>query len=389
MAAEGPPPRPDQYDRARSGGAGRGAVGGLLGEPEGGRDPGERHRDPGFLSDQGAVPPQGQIPGDPGFLRRLLYRGEEARAARHRAHEPGPELGRRRPGAPGMVPAGRAGQSRAPYRRSQAVPDVHVHHLHDGLHAGHYGGGQLAVRRGRPVHQRLAAAGEPAGLSLRAVPEAAASGNAGVLGEVQRADHLSVEALRLHRQKEEALEFLFCQSRRGHPLHRQPGATGRTLRVVPVRQPGPRRRSRAHLGMLVAGAGLPRRAEGQDGHQRDGGVVHWPAPLAQRLQVARRTADVVQRDAGFRDGALPPHHRRRARHGRRPPLAGAGAPVLQLDGAARPALRQQAVDRQRGGRDGAARAPVLSAAAGHADGAIHGRHVLRPAGGPVPVRFRA
>ena len=156
-----------QYDRTRSGGLERGRVGGLLGQPESGRDAGERHRDTGFLSDESAVPPQGQVPGRPGFLRRLLRRRQEARAARDRAHEPGPELGRRGAGAPGVVPARRAGQRRAPHRRPQAVPDLHVLHLHDRLHAGDHGGDQLAVRRGRPVHQRLAAAGEPAGLPLR------------------------------------------------------------------------------------------------------------------------------------------------------------------------------------------------------------------------------
>ena len=44
-------------------------------------------------------------------------------------------------------------------------------------------------------------------------------------------------------------------------------------------------------------------------------------------------ADVVRRDARLRHGAVPPHHRRRERDGRGPPLAGAGAQVFQLDGA--------------------------------------------------------
>ena len=41
-----------------------------------------------------------------------------------------------------------------------------------------------------------------------------------------------------------------------------------------------------------------------------------------------------------RHGAVPPHHRRRKRLGRGPPLAGAGARILQLDGEARRSLRQ-------------------------------------------------
>ena len=110
--SEDPPGRPVEHDRARSGRAERRGMGRLLGQPEGGRGAGERHRHPGLLSDQGAVPPQGQVPGRPRFLRRVLRRGQETRPARDRAHESGPELGGRRPGASGMVPARRAGRRR-------------------------------------------------------------------------------------------------------------------------------------------------------------------------------------------------------------------------------------------------------------------------------------
>ena len=50
---------------------------------------------------------------------------------------------------------------------------------------------------------------------------AAAAGNHRLLGEIQRAHHVSVEAVRFHRQREEAGEFLFRQSRRRHSQHGQ------------------------------------------------------------------------------------------------------------------------------------------------------------------------
>ena len=125
---------------------------------------------------------KGKFLGDRRFLRRVLRRGQEARPARDRAHESGPQLGRRGGGPSGVVPARRARQCRAPHRGPPAVPHLHVHHVHDRLHAGHHAGDQLALRRGRPVHQRLAAAGRAAGLPLRAVPEPAAAGDASPIG---------------------------------------------------------------------------------------------------------------------------------------------------------------------------------------------------------------
>ena len=223
MAAKDPAGRPDQYDRARSRRARRRAMGRLLGQPEGGRRAGERHRHSGVLPDQGAVPPQGQVPRHPRLLRRMLRRREEARPARDRAHESGPELGGRRAGASGVVPARRAGQGGAPHGRPAAVPHLHVHHVHDRLHAGDHEGDQLALRRGRHVHECLAAARLAAGLPLRAVQEPAAGGYDRVLGEVQRAHDVPVEAVRFHREGEEAGELLLRQPGRRHPQHRRPG----------------------------------------------------------------------------------------------------------------------------------------------------------------------
>ena len=53
---------------------------------------------------------------------------------------------------------------------------LHVHQLHDGLHAGHHPRDQLTLRRGCHLHERLAAARQPARLPLRAMPPTAAPG---------------------------------------------------------------------------------------------------------------------------------------------------------------------------------------------------------------------
>ena len=82
--------------------------------------------------------------------------------------------------------------------------------VHDRLHAGDHEGDQFPVRRGRPVHQCLAAARLAAGVPLRTVQEPAAGGHDRVLGQVQRAHHLSVEAVRFDRQREEAANFYFA-----------------------------------------------------------------------------------------------------------------------------------------------------------------------------------
>ena len=80
---------------------------------------------------------KGKYPGQSRFLRRLLRRRQKARHPRDRAHESRPQLGGRRPGPPGVVPARRAGQRRCHHTRgSAAVPHLHVLHLHDRLHAG-------------------------------------------------------------------------------------------------------------------------------------------------------------------------------------------------------------------------------------------------------------
>ena len=64
------------------------------------------------------------------------------------------------------------------------------------------------------------------------------------------------------------------------------------------------------------------------------------------------------------------------------------AQILQLDGEARPALRQQAIDRQRGRGDGPAHATVLHASARGFESGLHGRPVLRAARRAVPLRLR-
>ncbi len=87
------------------------------------------------------------------------------------------------------------GKRRPPHRRPPPLPHVHVHHLHDRLHAGHHARNQLPLRRRRPVHQRLAAAGRPACLPLRRVPQAAARRHHRILGQVQPARGLPVEAV--------------------------------------------------------------------------------------------------------------------------------------------------------------------------------------------------
>ena len=165
--ARHPPHRAAEHDRARPGRARRGGLGRLLGEPEGRRRAGQRHRHPRLLPDQGAVPPQGQVPRHARLLRRLLRRREEARPEGHRAHEPGPELGGRDAGPSRMVPARRAGSDRRPHRGRAAVPHLHVLDLHDRLRAGGDEGGARAVRRRRRLHQRLAAARLDPALRLR------------------------------------------------------------------------------------------------------------------------------------------------------------------------------------------------------------------------------
>ncbi len=163
-----------------------------------------------------------------------------------------------------------------------------------------------------------------------------------------------------HREGEEAGEFLFRQPGRRHSLHGEPGGTRRDLRMVPVRQPGPRRRRYSHLGLRAAGPRVQCGAGRQDGDQCDRGLVYGHAALAQRLQVARPKSSMwFDETLACGYGAVSPHHRRRKRPGRGPPMAGAGAPVFQLDGEARRALREQALHREYRSGDGPADAPVL------------------------------
>ena len=210
-----------------------------------------------------------------------------------------------------------------------AVPHLHVLHLHDRLHAGHHARDQLAVRRGRPC--------SPTPGRRWARCRSAIANSAGTCrrpGPSTYWDKFNERTIYLWKlydsiaKEKKPANFYFANLGGGIRCYGRPGEAGRDLRVVPVRQPGPRRRRYADLGLRAAGPRVQCRAEGQDGHQRHGRMVHRHAALAQRLQVAAGRADVVRRDAGIGHGAVSPHHRRRERDGRGPPLAGAGAEVL-------------------------------------------------------------
>ncbi len=127
-------------------------------------------------------------------------------------------------------------------RGRAAVPHLHVLDLHDRLRAGGDEGGARTVRRRRRLHQRLAAARLDPALRLRCVPDAAAARHARALGSLQPAHDRAVAPLRRARQGEEAVAVLLREPGRRRALDRRPGVTWRARRLVPVRQPGPRRR---------------------------------------------------------------------------------------------------------------------------------------------------
>src|ERR1035437_8881987 len=87
---------------------------------------------------------KGKFLGNRFFLREFCA-AQKTRHARDRAHESRPQLGRRGASPSGVVPTRRARQRRTPHRGPQAVPHLHVHHLHDRLHAGDHEGDQLAL----------------------------------------------------------------------------------------------------------------------------------------------------------------------------------------------------------------------------------------------------
>ena len=257
------------------GGARRGAMGGLLGQPESGCRNGERHRHPGVLPDESALSPERQVSRRPGFLRRLLRRRQEARPARDRAHESGPQLGRRRRR---RIPSGSSATRKAIPVRHTEDPRLFRTCMFTTYMTDYMPAIMREINSLYDVDGMFTNAWPPSGRCRSAIATSAGNcrqpGTLRLLGKIQRARHLSVEALRFHRQREEAVEFLFRQPGRRHPLQRRPGTARRDLRVVPVRQPGPRRRRYAHLGLRAARPRVQRRAKGQDVHQRDGGLVH-------------------------------------------------------------------------------------------------------------------
>jgi hypothetical protein len=125
-------------------------------------------------------------------------------------------------------------------------------------------------------------------------------------GTSSTSDHLPVEAVRFDCQREEAANFYFANLGGGIRSHGRPGEARRNLRVVPVRQPGPRRRRHADLGLRVARARMQRRAKRQNVHQRDGGVVHGHTALAQRLQIPQE--EQMWFNETLASGMVPYHH---------------------------------------------------------------------------------
>ena len=82
---------------------------------------------------------------------------------------------------------------------------------------------------------------------------------------------------------------------------------GEAVRVVPVRQPGSRRRRHAHLGMRAAGSRLQRRAEGQDDHQRHRRLVHR-RPVRWRNVYKSPEEAQMWMDETLASGMVPYHH---------------------------------------------------------------------------------
>ena len=122
---------------------------------------------------------------------------------------------------------------------TRAFSDLHVLDIHDRLLSRRHARGQLPLRHGCALHEWVAIV-RFAGLLLRSVPQVAAAKNSSLLGQVQRAVHVSVEALRFDRQRKESIELLHQQYGRRRAFHSEPRAIRRILPVVPGRQPGPR-----------------------------------------------------------------------------------------------------------------------------------------------------
>ena len=225
-------------------------------------------------------------------------------------------------------------------RSSRAFPDLHVLDLHDRLFSRRHARSQLALRRGCALHQRLAVV-HAAGVLLRSVPPVAAGKDSCLLGQIQRAVHQSLEALRLDREREEGVELLLHQYGRRHSRHAESRATGRGLRVVSGRQPGPRRRRCADLGRAQQGRVCNAVLDGKMATNVTGACTTGTDSLARSDQVSRRSRHLDQPDAGQRHGSLLSRRGRRERSWRRSALGEDRPRLFPVDGAARRAFREQ------------------------------------------------
>ena len=162
------------------------------------------------------------------------------------------------------------------------------------------------------------------------------AGDDRLLGQVQRAHDLSVEALRFHRQGEAAVEFLFRQSRRRHPFPADLVQLGELCEWFQADNQGRGGDDTPIWGCALQGRVCSAVQKGKMATNVTGGMVHRHAPLAQRLQVAAGRAH-VDRTRRWPRGMVPYHHIIGGENGmgedRR--WLEPGAPVLQLDGEAR------------------------------------------------------
>ena len=157
-----------------------------------------------------------------------------------------------------------------------------------------------------------------------------------------------------------------------------------------MRQPGPRRRRYADLGMRAARPRLQCRAERQDGHQRDGGVVHRHAALAERLQVAARKSRCGS-TRRWLPAWCPYHHIIGGENGMGEDRRWLEPAHKYFDWMAKHDVHfiNKRSIANLGVVMGQRTHLFYQAAARRADARVHGRHVLRAARRPLPLRFRA
>ena len=321
LAAEDPSRRPEQHDRARSRRHEHRAMGRLLALRRCAHRLHQRDRNSRLLSLEGPIPSPREISQWPRFLRRMCHRREEARHARRRPHESGPELGRcaRRASRVGHAPPGwvRAVQ----WRRATPVQDLHVHQLHGRLRPRHHARDQLALRCRLLLHQRMASARELARLPLRYLQQAS-----------------RLQTLQPTGASSTTVSSSCGRNTTPSPKRRSPTASSSPTsaatcvvdptsiasaksRLVPGRQSGPHLRRRSHLGMQPAGTCLQCRARWKVCCQRHRCLLHRRRPLAQRFQESRRNSHVAERNRRQRHVPLLPLHRLRSRIRRRSSLA--------------------------------------------------------------------